>query len=82
VAFPGEEHTDERDAALARGWHLAIRVALTTSALMVAVGASLYRFVGLGTGPILVLTAVVGLVVGLLLPPARPAWMRHLVSRP
>ena len=47
---------------------------------MVAIGAALYRFVGIGAGPILVLTAIVGVTLGLRLPPGRPSlpvWLRH-----
>ena len=42
------------------------------SLLAAALGAALYRFAGMSPTPIVMATALIGLVVGLMLPPARP----------
>lgn len=55
-----------------RAWSLVVRVAMVGSLLAAALGAALYRFAGVSPTPIVVATAVVGLAVGLSLPPARP----------
>jgi uncharacterized membrane protein YczE len=63
-----------------RAWTLAVRVAVASSLLMAALGAALARFAGVGTTPILALTAGIGLMVGLRLPAARPAILRRRTS--
>jgi len=65
-----------RDEALHRAWPLVVRVALVASLLAVALGAALYRFAGVSATPIVAVTAVVGLLIGLRLPAARPSWLR------
>ena len=47
------------------------------SLLAAALGAALYRFAGVAPAPIVLATAVIGLVVGLTLPPARPELHRR-----
>jgi hypothetical protein len=66
-----------RDEALHRAWPFVVRVALATSLLGAALGATLYRFAGLSATPIVIGTAVVGLAVGMCLPAARPSWLRR-----
>jgi hypothetical protein len=68
--------TATRDEALHRAWPLVVRVAAAASLLAAAMGAALYRFAGVSPAPILLGTAVVGLVIGLLLPAARPGRVR------
>jgi hypothetical protein len=53
-------------------WPLVVRVAMMCSLLAAALGAALYRFAGVSPAPIVLATAVIGLAVGLSLPPARP----------
>jgi hypothetical protein len=53
-------------------WPLVVRVAMVTSLLAAAVGAALYRFAGVAPALIVAATAVIGLAIGLSLPPARP----------
>ena len=60
------------DAARQAAWTLVVRVAMVGSLLAAAVGAALYRFVGIAPAPIVLATALIGLAVGLTLPPARP----------
>jgi hypothetical protein len=55
-----------------RAWSLVVRVAMVGSLLAAALGAALYRFAGVSPTPIVIATAVVGLAVGMSLPPARP----------
>jgi hypothetical protein len=62
-----------RDEALHRAWPLVVRVAVVASLLAVALGATLYRFAGVSATPIVLATVVVGLVIGLRLPAARPS---------
>jgi len=62
-----------RDEALHRAWPLVFRVAVVASLLAVALGATLYRFAGVSATPIVLATVVVGLVIGLRLPAARPS---------
>jgi small neutral amino acid transporter SnatA (MarC family) len=65
--------TAMRDEAVQRAaWPLVVRVAMVCSLLAAALGAALYRFLGVSATPIVVATAIIGLVVGLSLPPARP----------
>jgi hypothetical protein len=68
--------TAMRDEALHRAWPLVVRVAAAASLLAAALGAALYRFAGVSPGPILLGTVVLGLVIGLRLPAARPARLR------
>jgi hypothetical protein len=60
------------DAARPAAWTLVVRVAMVGSLLAAALGAALYRFAGIAPTPIVAATAVIGLAVGLALPPARP----------
>jgi hypothetical protein len=60
------------DAARPAAWTLVVRVAMVGSLLAAALGAALYRFAGIAPTPIVLATAVIGLAVGLALPPARP----------
>jgi len=69
-----------RDEALHRAWPLVVRVAMVASLLAAALGAALYRFAGVSATPILAATALVGLVIGLRLPAARPSWARRSPS--
>jgi hypothetical protein len=69
-----------RDEALHRAWPLVVRVAAAASLLAAALGAALYRFVGVSPAPILVGTAVIGLAIGLRLPAARPVRLSRLRS--
>jgi hypothetical protein len=61
-----------RDDAARGAWPLVVRVAMVGSLVAAALGAALYRFAGVAPAPIVVATAVIGLIVGLTLPPARP----------
>ena len=61
---------------LERAWSLVVRVALATSLLAAALGGALYRFTDVSSTAIVVVTAVVGLAIGLSLPPARPTLRR------
>jgi hypothetical protein len=61
-----------RDEAPRAAWPLVVRVATLASLLAAALGAALYRFAGVAPGPIVLATAVIGLLIGLTLPPARP----------
>jgi hypothetical protein len=72
--------TATREEALHRAWPLVVRVAATASLLTAALGATLYRFAGVSAAPILIGTAVIGLVIGLRLPAARPAPLSRLRS--
>jgi hypothetical protein len=54
------------------GWHLAVRVAVAATVLMVAVVYALKHFFGAPDIALVILTAVVGLPIGLSLPAARP----------
>ncbi len=63
--------------AVERAWPLVVRVAMVASLLAACLGAGLYRFTGVGVTPILIGVGVVGLAIGLALPPARPAWLRR-----
>jgi predicted membrane-bound spermidine synthase len=72
--------TAMRDEALYRAWPLVVRVALVTSLLAAALGAALYRFAGVSATPIVLATAVVGLLIGVRLPAARPSWPRRSPS--
>jgi hypothetical protein len=54
------------------GWHLAVRVAVAVSILMVAVVYALKHFFGVSDLALVILTAAVGLPIGLSLPAARP----------
>ncbi len=64
-------------------WPLVVRVAMVSSLLAAAVGAALYRFAGVAPAPIVVATAVIGLAIGLSLPPARPELHRmHSAAEP
>jgi hypothetical protein len=69
--------TAMRDEALHRAWPLVVRVAAAASLLAAALGAALYRFAGVSPAPILVGTALFGLLIGLRLPAARPASFRR-----
>ena len=69
-----------RDEALHRAWPLVVRVAMVSSLLAAALGAALYRFAGVSATLILAATALVGLVIGLRLPAARPSWARRSPS--
>ena len=60
------------DAAQRAAWPFVVRVAMVGSLLAAALGAALYRFVGMSATPIVTATAAIGLIVGLTLPPARP----------
>jgi hypothetical protein len=62
-----------RDEPLHRAWPLVVRVAVVASLLAVALGATLYRFAGVSATPIVLATVLVGLVIGLRLPAARPS---------
>jgi hypothetical protein len=66
-----------RDEALHRAWPLVVRVATAASLLAAALGAALYRFVGVSPTPIIAGTVLVGLSLGLALPPARPSKVRR-----
>jgi hypothetical protein len=68
--------TATRDEALHRAWPLVVRVAAAASLLAAAMGAALYRFVGVSPTPILLATVVAGLGIGLRLPAARPVRLR------
>ena len=61
-----------RDEAPRAAWPLVVRVAMLASLLAAALGAALYRFAGVAPAPIVLATAVIGLLIGLTLPPARP----------
>ena len=61
-----------RDDAQRAAWPLVVRVAMVASLLAAALGAALYRFAGVGPTPIVAATGIIGLLVGLTLPPARP----------
>ncbi len=66
-----------QEAALRAGWHLAVRVALVSSVLMVALVYGLRRFVGIDSRYLVGLALSVGLYLGQRLPaarPARPSW--------
>jgi hypothetical protein len=60
------------DARQQAAWPFVVRVAMVGSLLAAALGAALYRFAGMSPTPIVTATALIGLVVGLMLPPARP----------
>lgn len=62
----------QNDAVQRAAWPLVIRVAMASSLLAAALGAALYRFAGVSPTPIVVATAVIGLVIGFSLPAARP----------
>ena len=66
-----------RSDEVERAWPLVVRVAVVASLLAACLGAGLYRFAGVGATPILIGVGVVGLTLGLVLPPARPAWLRR-----
>jgi len=71
-----------RDEAGQRAaWPLVVRVAMIGSLLAAALGAALYRFAGVSPMPIVMATAVIGLAVGLSLPPARPQMRRIQIDR-
>ena len=65
-----------------RAWALVVRVALAGSLLAAALGAALNRFAGVAGTPIVVATAIIGLLVGLSLPPARPRLRRVPAPHP
>jgi hypothetical protein len=60
------------EAVQRAAWPLVVRVAMVSSLLAAAVGGALYRFAGVAPVTIVVGTAVIGLAIGLSLPPARP----------
>ena len=68
-------HPSTDTARLDQAWHLAITVAMASSFLAAAIGVMLYRFVGLDARLVLAVVAPAGLVVGMRLPAARPAWL-------
>jgi hypothetical protein len=68
-------HPSTDTARLDQAWHLALTVAMISSLLAAAIGVTLYRFVGLDARLVLAVVAPAGLVVGLRLPAARPAWL-------
>jgi MFS superfamily sulfate permease-like transporter len=72
--------TAMREEVLHRAWPLVVRVAAVAGLLAAALGATLYRFAGVSATPIVAATALVGLVIGLRLPaarPSRPSWLRR-----
>jgi hypothetical protein len=80
VEVNGGVRTAMREEALHRAWPLVVRVAVVASLLATALGAALYRFAGVSATPIVLATALVGLVIGLRLPaarPSRPSWLRR-----
>jgi hypothetical protein len=58
------------------GWHLAVRVAVAATVLMVAVVYALKHFFGVPDVALVILTAVVGLPIGLSLPAASTCFDR------
>jgi hypothetical protein len=48
---------------------------------MASLAGALYRFAGVSAAPLVIGTIVIGLALGLALPPARPAPRRGLPSR-
>ena len=64
---PGDEAT---------AWALAVRVAGVAGVLCAGVGLALQQFMGLGATPLLVLSGIAALTIGLRLPPAAPAFLR------
>jgi hypothetical protein len=69
------------DAAQRAAWPLVIRVAMVGSLLAAALGAALYRFANVSPTPIVLAVAAIGLVVGFMLPPARPQLRRLPIRR-
>jgi hypothetical protein len=66
-------HIDEK-----AGWHLAVRVAVASSLIVVAIAYALKRFADVPSIAIVVLTVAIGLAIGLSLPAARlpiPRWL-------
>jgi hypothetical protein len=70
------------DAALHDAWRLAVRVALASSVLMVALAFALHRFLGLADRYVVGLALAAGLLLGQHLPAARPARPEWLPARP
>jgi hypothetical protein len=62
----------------ATAWALAVRVAGLGAVMCAVVGLALQRFVGLGATPLLVLSGIAALAIGLRLPPAAPAFLRSV----
>jgi hypothetical protein len=69
------------DAAQRAAWPLVVRVAMVGSLLAAALGAALYRFADVSPTPIVMAVAAIGLVVGFMLPPARPQLRRLPIRR-
>jgi hypothetical protein len=65
------------DAEQRAAWPLVVRVAMVGSLLAAALGGALYRFANVSPAPIVVAVAAIGLVVGFMLPPARPPLNRR-----
>jgi hypothetical protein len=57
-------------------WARVLRVAGVTSLLGAAVAGTLHRFVGVGTGALVLVAGATALMVGCRLPAARPSWLR------
>ena len=74
-------HTPHDTARLDQAWQLAVTVAMIASCLAAALGVMLYRFAGFDARLVLAIVAPMGLVVGLRLPAARPAWL-HANTHP
>lgn len=61
---------------LAAAWRLAVRIAFGASLLVAAVAVALHSFAHVGALPLVFGTVLVGLSIGLSLPPARPVVVR------
>jgi hypothetical protein len=69
----GADHND-----LTVGWHLAVRVAVAATLLMVAVAYALKHFFHVSDVVLVVLTAIVGIAIGRSLPAAQPPLPRWI----
>ena len=62
----------------ATAWALAVRVAGLAAVLCAVIGLALQRFMGVGATPLLILSGIGALAIGLRLPPAAPAFLRSV----
>jgi hypothetical protein len=63
------------------GWQFAVRTAAVASVLVATLSVALYEFWGVNRAFLVAMAALIGLTVGVRLPAAAPAVLRHPIDR-